>query len=143
MGDAKKKSIFKRWWFWLIVVLIIAGIGAAGGENGSDTNTAEQASTEPHEQPKENEEKPKEESEPENKPTISKAEFEAIKNGMTYEEVVEIIGSEGEMLSETGEAGTEFHTVIYVWEGEGEFGANANFTFQGGKLMNKSQFGLK
>jgi hypothetical protein len=61
MGDAKKKSIFKRWWFWLIVVLIIAGIGAAGGENGSDTNTAEPASTEPQEQPKENEEKPKEE----------------------------------------------------------------------------------
>ncbi|MDR9792745.1 DUF3862 domain-containing protein [Aeribacillus pallidus] len=137
----KKKSIFKRWWFWVIVVLVIAGIGAVGGgEDGSEPNTAEPAATEPQaEQPKKTEEK----SEPENKPTISKAEFDAIKNGMTYEEVVKIIGSEGEVMSETGEAGTDLHTIIYSWDGEGEIGANANFTFQGGKLQNKAQFGLK
>jgi len=35
------------------------------------------------------------------------------------------------------------HTIIYSWDGEGEIGANANFTFQGGKLQNKAQFGLK
>jgi len=137
----KKKSIFKRWWFWVIVVLVIAGIGAVGGgEDGIEPNTAEPAATEPQaEQPKKTEEK----SEPENKPTISKAEFDAIKTGMTYEEVVEIIGSEGEVMSETGEEGTDLHTIIYSWDGEGEIGANANFTFQGGKLQNKAQFGLK
>jgi hypothetical protein len=144
----KKKSIFKRWWFWAIVIIVIIGIGAVGGgEDGSEPNTAEPAATEPQaEQPKESEEKsepqPKE-SEPENKPTISKAEFDAIKTGMTYEEVVEIIGSEGEVMSETGEEGTDLHTIIYSWDGEGEIGANANFTFQGGKLQNKAQFGLK
>jgi hypothetical protein len=32
---------------------------------------------------------------------------------------------------------------MYQYEGEGELGANASFTFQGGKLVNKAQFGLK
>jgi Domain of Unknown Function with PDB structure (DUF3862) len=138
----KKKSILKRWWFWAIVIIVIIGIGAVGGGE-EETNTAEQASTEPQineekPKPKENDEK----SEPENKPTISKAEFDAIKTGMTYEEVVEIIGSEGEVRSETGEAGSEFHTIMYSWDGEG-IGANASLMFQGGKLQSKSQFGLE
>jgi hypothetical protein len=30
-----------------------------------------------------------------------------------------------------------------MWKGEGSSGANANFMFQGGKLNNKAQFGLK
>lgn len=75
--------------------------------------------------------------------TVSLDEFNQIKNGMTYEEVVKIIGGEGNMLSESGDKGTDFHTAIYDYKGEGDFGANANFTFQGGKLQNKSQFGLK
>ncbi|MGM7634213.1 DUF3862 domain-containing protein [Bacillus sp. Hm123] len=75
--------------------------------------------------------------------TISLKEFEQIQNGMTYEEIAKIIGGEGEKQSETGEAGTDLHTVIYSYSGEGGIGANANFTFQGGKLMNKAQFGLE
>ncbi|MGR6115870.1 DUF3862 domain-containing protein [Aeribacillus composti] len=143
----KKKSVFKRWWFWVIVIIVIIGIGAVGGGE-EETNTAEQASTEQQKeaetQPKKTEEKPEpqpEETEPENKPTISKAEFDAIKTGMTYEEVVKIIGSEGEVRSETGEAGSEFHTIMYSWDGEG-VGANATLMFQGGKLQSKAQFGL-
>ena len=78
-----------------------------------------------------------------NPPTISKSEFEKIKNGMTYKQVVEIIGGPGEVLSEAGEQGTEFYTVMYTYEGEGSIGANANFMFQGGKLQAKAQFGLE
>lgn len=80
---------------------------------------------------------------PENEPTMSKAEFDKIQNGMTYEEVVEIVGGPGEMLSESGTKGDQFHTVMYMWEGEGGLGANANAMFQGGKMMNKTQLGLK
>lgn len=74
---------------------------------------------------------------------ISKAEFNEIQNGMTYEEVVSIIGVEGELLSEVGEKGTQFYTVMYVWYGETGLGANANALFQGGKLNSKAQFGLE
>ncbi|WP_257149907.1 hypothetical protein [Bacillus cereus] len=65
------------------------------------------------------------------------------KNGMSYDEVKAIIGSDGEVLSETGQAGDQFHTIMYKWDGEKGFGANANFMFQESKLQNKSQFGLK
>lgn len=77
------------------------------------------------------------------KPRISKGEFDKIENGMTYDQVKEIIGSDGEVLSESGDKGTEFYTVMYMWKGQGTPGANANFMFQGGKLTNKAQFGLK
>lgn len=80
---------------------------------------------------------------PPNEPTISLAEFNEIKTGMSYEEVCEIIGSEGELLSESGESGSDYHTVMYMWDGEGSIGANANAMFQGGKLISKAQIGLK
>ncbi len=62
---------------------------------------------------------------------------------MTYEQIVEIIGGEGDILSESGNEGDQFHTVNYMYNGEGDLGANANFTFQGGKLQNKTQMGFK
>lgn len=156
MSEKVKKPLWKKWWFWLIVVLVVAAIGNQGGENeATQTTTAspqqESASTtqetaqtaapaqtsapapEPAPAPQP----------PENAPTMSKAEFEAIQNGMTYEEVVKIVGGEGELLSETGTKGDQFHTVMYKWDGEGSIGANANAMFQGGKMINKSQFGLK
>ncbi len=78
-----------------------------------------------------------------NPPTITLEEFNQIKNGMTYEDVVEIIGGEGTLLSESGSKNSEYYTVMYSWEGTGSIGANANCMFQGGFLISKAQFGLK
>ncbi len=72
---------------------------------------------------------------------ITMAEFEAIEEGMPYEEVVEIIGSEGEELPELGDE--EEKTTFYTWTGAGEPGANANILFKEDKVFTKSQFGLK
>jgi len=77
------------------------------------------------------------------KVSISLAEFEKIQNGMTYEEVVEIIGGECTMSAETGEKNSQFYTVSYGCNGDGTTGANAQLMFQGGKLSMKAQFGLK
>jgi hypothetical protein len=71
------------------------------------------------------------------------AEFNAIQNGMTYEQVVQIVGGPGQKLSESGSPGDEYYTVMYSWDGEGSLGANANCMFQAGKMVNKSQFGLE
>lgn len=76
-----------------------------------------------------------------NSPKISKTEFEEIETGMTYEEVVAIIGGEGELTSQVDIAG--YDTKIYMWEGEGSIGANANATFQNNSLTSKAQIGLK
>lgn len=62
---------------------------------------------------------------------------------MTYEEVVGIIGEEGELLSEVGEKGSQFYTCVYLWYGDGQIGANANILFQNNALNSKAQFGLK
>jgi hypothetical protein len=75
--------------------------------------------------------------------TIIKTEFEEIQNGMTYEEVQKIIGGEGEINSESGEKGTDLHTIIITYHGKDGLGANANFMFSGNKLQNKAQFGLE
>lgn len=141
-----------------IIGLIVLGVIAAALGGGDDKK--EKASSEPKqetqapaakEEPKKQEvkkeepkkEEAKKEEAPKNKPGISKAEFDQIQNGMSYDEVKAIIGSDGEVLSETGQAGEQFHTIMYKWDGEKGFGANANFMFQEGKLKNKSQFGLK
>lgn len=77
------------------------------------------------------------------KATITKSEFEQIENGMSFEEVKKIVGGEGELLAEVGKEGEEGHTIVYMYEGEGTIGANANFSFRGGILQVKSQIGLQ
>ena len=80
---------------------------------------------------------------PANKPTMTKAEFDQLKDGMSYEEATKIIGGPGEVMSESGSKGDAAHTVMYTYKGEGSLGANANVMFQGEKLITKAQFGLK
>jgi len=80
---------------------------------------------------------------PVNSPKMSMAEFNAIQNGMTYEQVVQIVGGPGEKMSEVGSPGEEFYTVMYTWDGEGTLGANANCMFQAGAMSMKAQFGLE
>jgi hypothetical protein len=142
MSEKKKKPFYKKWWFWVIAIIIVAVAASGGGESGEQaqkeekketTETATTTTATPKEEPKQEEKKG----------VVTKEKFEQIKDGMTYEEVVKIIGAEGTLVSETGEKGTEFHTAIYEFEGDGSFGANANFTFQGGKLVNKAQFGIE
>lgn len=79
-----------------------------------------------------------------NEPTISLDEFNQIATGMTYDEVVKIIGGPGEILSQTDLGmGDEYASVMYMWDGEGSIGANANVMFQGGEVISKAQFGLE
>ena len=63
-----------------------------------------------------------------------------LQNGMTYEQVVEMLGEQGEELSSNQIGGTK--TVMYMWKAKGFGGANMNAMFQDNSLMQKSQFGL-
>lgn len=73
--------------------------------------------------------------------TISLSEFESLHNGMPWDEVQRTVGSSGQLISETEMAGN--HTAIYQFEGEGALGANASVVIQNGRLVQKSQFGLR
>ena len=39
-GGKNSKPIFKKWWFWVIIVLVIGGIGAGGSGVGSKSNSS-------------------------------------------------------------------------------------------------------
>lgn len=69
-------------------------------------------------------------------PKITRREFFMISIGDTYEEVCEIIGGEGMLLSSTKNISS------YQWEGEGSVGANAILVFVDGKVKTKAQYGL-
>jgi len=63
-----------------------------------------------------------------------------LQNGMTYEQVVGILGEEGEEMSSNEIGGTR--TVMYMWKAKGFGGSNMNAMFQDNALITKAQFGL-
>jgi Domain of Unknown Function with PDB structure (DUF3862) len=73
---------------------------------------------------------------------VTMANFDQLKTGMNYEQVVTILGKSGKEMSSSEIGGIK--TVMYTWEGDnGGFGANMNAMFQNNKLISKAQFGLK
>ncbi len=70
---------------------------------------------------------------------ISTAKYNQLKNGMSYDEAVRILGAEGSEVS-SSEIG-KYKNATYKWDG-----ANYSFiilTFQNDKLLFKSQSNLK
>ncbi len=107
--------------FMLIVIFSMVIIGINENKNGELITTGTEA-TQKHEK-------------------LNLEKFNKIETGMTYEQVVAIIGEEGTVLSESEISNIK--TIIYSWYGKGSIGANANITFQNGKVISKAQFGLK
>ncbi len=73
------------------------------------------------------------------KASLAMAQYNQIKNGMTYQEAVNAIGSEGTEVS-SSEVG-KYKTATYKWEGENY--SYIILTFQNDKLMFKTQANLK
>ena len=131
----EKKS---RTWWWIgggvIALLVISAASGGGGANRTTPNPATaSASVTPTE--------PIEAAGPVNDPGITMAEFSRLTTGMSEAEAATIVGSEGEVQSESELAG--IHTVMRGWKGESGFGGNANAMFQDGKLISKAQAMLK
>ena len=73
-------------------------------------------------------------------------EYQRVQNGMSYAQVVNIIGAEGEEMSRNKIDGVpgimeSIETVMYQWVNSN--GSNMNAMFQNDKLFQKAQFGLK
>jgi hypothetical protein len=149
-----KKPFYKRISFWVIAVLAIGIIGSIGESEDteqattteekatatSDTNTNTDTESKESEKPAAKKEK-KDDSK--DKKTINYEEFQQIQNGMSYEEVVEIIGgAEGELNQESGTKGDQFYMATYGWDGEDGWGDNAVISFDGNGVTSKTQLGL-
>ena len=76
-------------------------------------------------------------------PKVTKAQFDQLKTGMSLSQVKSVIGGDCVVQSESGEADSQFHTVMYGCDGDGQLGANMTFMMQGGKLLSKAQYGLQ
>jgi len=79
---------------------------------------------------------------------VSLAQFNQIQEGMTYDQVRQILGSSGAVQSSSiipGIPGVmlETKTVMYTWEGCGFLGANMSAMFQNDVMNMKAQFGLQ
>lgn len=77
---------------------------------------------------------------------VSKAEYDQIQEGMSYQQVVDIVGSEGEEMSSSKMQGVpgyvpEITTKMYVWKNPD--GTNMICMFQNDRLITKSQTGLE
>jgi len=70
---------------------------------------------------------------------VTKAMYDEIEPGMTYEQVVNILGFDGEERTTSELSG--IRTTIYVWQNRS--GSNMHLTFQNGQLTLKAQYGLK
>jgi len=66
--------------------------------------------------------------------------YNAVESGMSYAEVVEILGGEGAPLSTSKVLDSV--SVIYMWNGK-TLGSNCNITFQDGVVFAKAQMGLE
>lgn len=116
--------------FILILAVLGAIVGASGSENKSNSTASSTTSSTTSGVTTE-----------QKQDRLNLEKFNKIKTGMSYQEVVNIIGEEGTVLSES-EIGN-IKSTIYSWYGEGSIGANANVTFQNGKVVSKAQVGLK
>jgi hypothetical protein len=105
-------------------------VGIVGGNRGSNSSAPSNDAAPAAQAPIP--EKPKSQ--------VTMANYNRLSTGMSYEQVVAILGKEGTELSSNDIAG--YQTVMYQWEGD-SFASNMNAMFQNGKLMQKAQFGLK
>jgi hypothetical protein len=84
---------------------------------------------------------------PANSPTptagVTMANYNRLQTGMTYAQVVQILGKEGEKLGELGSSQLSGDKIVmYQWDGDGS-DAKINAFFKNGKLDSKLQFHLK
>lgn len=129
---AEKKSGKKRWIFGgIAAVVIIIAIASGGGSddkteaasgNGSTTSSTEKTTTTAK-----------------NKATVTLAEYNSVKEGMTFDQVKAAFGGDPSSNSESSFGDTVIKT--YSWAGDG-LGDLVMIQFQNDKLVTKSQNGL-
>ncbi|MFX0548507.1 DUF3862 domain-containing protein [Hathewaya histolytica] len=133
-----KKPIYKKWWFWLVVILFIGGIGNALNKGDDPKKVGKSSTTVSKTENKDKKEKSKPKEEEKEKTKVNYENFLKVKMGMKYEDVVKIIG-EGKQSSSSEVSGVKIS--LYSWHGDGI--SNMNITIKDGVVSGKAQMGLQ
>ncbi|WP_261805656.1 DUF3862 domain-containing protein [Lapidilactobacillus luobeiensis] len=144
-----KKPIYKRVWFWILIVIIVAGIGSALGGNKGDDETASDKTETEKSSSKSTESKASSSSKADSG-KITRAQFDAVKvgdlfkegeGGQTTEEIEKLFGKPSSTSSSTTE---NVKTDLLTWTNvEGGFGANIVIGFTNNKVFSKDLTGFK
>lgn len=154
MSDGTKKPIYKKWWLYLVSMIVVVGVAATAGcgnANKDDTKTASTQTNETQDKADENKD-----AEIKNDSTDKNSEKEAdksasettdasvikvtfddfsnLKLGDSYDNVVALIG-EGEQV------GSEDNLTSYRWVNNDS--SVVSLTFEDNVLVGKIQNGLK
>lgn len=154
MSDGTKKPIYKKWWLYLVSMIVVVGVAATAGcgnANKDDTKTASTQTNETQDKTDENKD-----AEIKNDSTDKNSEKEAdksasettdasvikvtfddfsnLKLGDSYDNVVALIG-EGEQV------GSEDNLTSYRWVNNDS--SVVSLTFEDNVLVGKIQNGLK
>ncbi len=77
-----------------------------------------------------------------NLPTVSSEEYALLEKGISYEELCEIVGGKGEIISEVDTPGDKFYTAAYFFYGD-KAETSATFVFQSNRLKSKANTGIE
>ena len=137
----EKKPIYKKWWFWVIIVVVIIAIGGgASTQNNNSQQTSSAPATQTATETQSETANTPTESTANDKAEVTLAQYEQIKDGMTYDEVLSIFGGKEDSSSESEIAGIK--SEIRTWNGKKAFSV-ATIGFTDGKVSSKSQTGLE
>ena len=132
--------VYKKWWFWVIIAVVIIAIG--GGASTQNNNNKQQTSTTPATQTETQTETTSTPTETttSDKVEVTLAQYEQVKDGMTYDEVIAIFGGKESSSSESEIM--DVKSEIKTWNGKKAFSI-ATIGFTDGKVSSKSQTGLE
>lgn len=139
-----KKPFYKRVWFWILIIIMVAGIGGALGGGGSDDNKSSYTKTSQPESSKASSSSKNDDGK------ITRAQFDAIKigdlmnggqNGSTLDDLKKQFGEPSD-TSSSEDSGIK--TDIDTWTNVvGGWGANVIVTFTNGNAVAKNLTGFK
>lgn len=126
--------------FLIIAFFILVGLGIAAslGGNEPEAQPVKEATAE-KEAPQE---APVEEPAKEEATLPGKAEYDAVKNGMTREQVEQLFDKVDVQLESESEF-ENIKTLMVIYGAEGDFGASITVTYIDGVVESKSNFEIK
>ncbi|SPF40543.1 exported hypothetical protein [Candidatus Desulfosporosinus infrequens] len=74
---------------------------------------------------------------------ISKAKYNQLEYGYTYEKVKSLLGDTGDVVTESGIKGNKSYTVTYLCHVKSPSGGEVFLAFKGNKLVNKMEVNLQ